>query len=304
MRLFDEIVALLSDDKASLGSALLKTKVLVRRLGHPELDPWINSELTGYPNGVRVPEYRVVGARLTGTVENRAWRRTNVDLATMHLPDDLRETLCTAHMGQSVVELERFATAAEGTLASPVPPEICAILGQAYSGSHVTSAKSVIGTTQIAGVLTEIRSRLLDFILGLQDRLGDIPEEDMKKAAEGINAAEMFRNTVIGANATIIIGNHNHTTVTNVAKGDMRTLHQALADAGVSKADLEALDSAIGEDGETAQQTGRFGPRVAAWIGSMVQKAATGGWNVAIGAAGNLLATAIGHYYGQPGLPG
>lgn len=300
MRHFDEIISLLSDDKASLASALLKTKVLLRRLGHPEIEPWINDELTGYRADARVPDYRIVGARLTGTLENMARRQTGVGLATWHLPDHVRENLCTAHLGQSVVELESFATAQEGTLASPVPPELYGILGQAYSGGHVTSARSVIGTTQIAGVLTEIRSRLLDFLLNLQDTMGDVPESDMKKAAEGINARELFNNTVIGANATIIVGSHNQTTVCNVAKGDLAALQKVLADAGIARDDLAALDHAIGEDGDTPHQTRQLGPRVGAWIGTMVQKAATGAWQIGIGAGGNLLASAIALYYGHP----
>ncbi|WP_250519214.1 hypothetical protein [Caballeronia sp. ATUFL_M1_KS5A] len=300
MRLFDEIVDLLSNDRASLGSALLKTKILMHRIGHKELDPWINDELNGYPADAVVPEYRIVGARLTGTLENIARRYSGVTLATLHLPEKVRENLCTAHLGHSVVELEGFATAKDGTVATAVPPELYGLLGQAYDGAHVTNARSIIGATQVAGVLVEIRSRLLDFVLNLQDKIGNIAEEDMKKAAEGINAQEMFNSAVFGANATIIVGSHNRASVSNVsAKGDVSHLHSALEASGVNPQDLEALDGAINADGDAPYRSKVFGPKVSEWMGKMVQKAATGSWQVGIGAAGNLLATALSGYYGH-----
>ncbi|WP_157646043.1 hypothetical protein [Burkholderia ubonensis] len=299
MQLFDDIVTLLSDDKGSLASALLKTKVLMHRIGQKELDSWINSELNGYGSNDQVPDYRIVSTRLTGTVQNLAWRQTGATLPTFHLPEEVRERFCTADLGHSVAELEALATATEGTLGSAIPPEFYDLLSQAYDGAHVTSAKSVLSTTQIAGVLVEIRSRLLEFVLNLQDKIGDIPEKDMKKAAEGINTHELFNRAVFGSNTTIIVGNQNTSTVTNtINKGDLGRLQEILRDSGIAQTDVQKLNQAIVEDGDAPLQTKSFGPKVGAWIGNMVQKAATGGWNIGVGAAGNLLATAISNYYG------
>ena len=47
MRLLDEIIELLSDRKGSLTDALLKTKVLMHKIGHQELAEWVNNELNG-----------------------------------------------------------------------------------------------------------------------------------------------------------------------------------------------------------------------------------------------------------------
>ncbi|CAL8474786.1 hypothetical protein [Caballeronia sp. S22] len=300
MRLFDEIVSLLSDADASLASGLLRTKILVRRIGHNELEPWINNELNGYKAETNVPDHRIVGARLIGTVENMRWRQTGVTLPTLHLPANIRESLCTARLGHSVVELEGFNAAKDGTVATTVRPELYGVLGRPYDGAHVTGARSVIGTTQIAGVLVEIRSRLLDFVLGLQDSIGNIAEEDLKKAGEGINAQEMFNSAIFGANTTIVLGANNSTSVSNtVSKGDIGQLRRTLEKSGVEQTDLASLEQALADDGETPYQSRSIGPKVASWIGNMVQKAATGGWQVGIGAAGNLLAPAISAYYGH-----
>ena len=57
MRLLEEIVNLLSDKGGSLTDALLKTKVLMHRIGHKELAGWVNDELNGYP---RIGRYRTI----------------------------------------------------------------------------------------------------------------------------------------------------------------------------------------------------------------------------------------------------
>ena len=299
MQLFDDIISLLSDDKGSLATALLKTKVLMHRIGHKDIDGWLNSELNGYPRGGAVPDYRIVSAHLTGTVENLARRYTNVTLATLHLPDDFRERFCTEHLGHSVAELQEFAVAKEGSVSSAVPPEFYGILGKPYDNAHVTSARSVIGSTQIAGVLVEIRSRLLEFVLNLQDKLRDVPEAELKKAAAGVNTQGLFTSAVFGSNTTIIVGNQNTTTVTNtINEGNIGQLEQVLREAGVAQDDLVTLNQAITDDGNAPKQTKSFGPKVAHWIGNMMQKAASGGWQIGVSAAGNLLSSAISHYYG------
>lgn len=302
MKLFDDIVDLLSDDNGSLSSALLKTKVLMHRIGHKDLDGWLSAELNGYPRfGDVVPEYRKIGAQVVGTIENVAQRRTNVTLPTLHLSKDLREKFCEAHLGHSVKELEQLALGKEGTVASQIAPEFYPILSQAYKHVKVTDARSVVATTRISGILVEIRSRLLDFVLRLQGQIGDAPEDELKKAAEGVDTQGLFRSTVIGANATFIIGNQNTTTITNtVSQGNLEMLLEALREARVPQEDLTLLKSAIADDGDTPKQTKSFGPRVASWVGNMVGKAASGGWQIGIAAAGNLLSTAISGYYGIP----
>lgn len=40
-----------------------------------------------------------------------------------------------------------------------------------------------------------------------------------------------------------------------------------------------------------------FGPKVSAWMGKMMQKAANGSWEVGVAAAGTLLSQALSKYY-------
>jgi len=300
MQLLKDIVTLLSDKHGSLTDALLKTKVLLHRIGHKELADWVNDELNGYGEGKSVPAYRVVRARLLGNVQNSAWRFSKHGLPTAHLPDDMRKSLLEAPLRESVGVLEQFAAKPDSSLSIPVPPEFNGLLGKPIQNAWVTSAWTQIEATQVLSVLIEIRSRLLDFVLNLQDQIGDVAEDNMKEAAQGIDAAGMFASAVFGDNATVVIGNSNETTITNaVTKGDFAALAKAFKATGVSDAEIAELQAAVSDDDPKAvAQTKQFGPKVKTWMGKMSEKAIGGAWSIGIAAGGKLLADALGNYYG------
>lgn len=299
MKLLNVIVDLLSDKSGSLTDALLKTKVLLHRIGHKELAQWVNDELNGYGQDKPIPSYRIIGNRLVGHVQNPGWRHENISLPTAHLPDDLNKRVTIAELNQSVGALEQYA-ASTGSLTSPVPPELYSAISKAFDNGWVTSAWTQIEATQIVGVLIEIRSRLLDFALTLQDQLGEVEEDDMKEAAKGVDAPGMFASTIYGDNHTFIVGNSNVTTITNtVTKGDFNSLAETLKKAGVDAADVEDLHAAVGEDDAVAVAEKKdYGPKVKAWMGKMATKAIGGAWNVGLAVGGKLLTDALGAYYG------
>ncbi|MFM0123255.1 hypothetical protein P0D73_30905 [Paraburkholderia sp. RL18-101-BIB-B] len=301
MRLLEEIVNLLSDKDGSLTDALLKTKVLMHRIGHKELAGWVNDELNGYPKDLSVPDYRVIPIRLHGDVSNIAWRHPATQLPTAHLDKEMREKFRIEKLRQSVQVLEQLSKGAD-SLMRPVQPEFYALLakGGIDPSFHIDRAWVQFEPTQIVNVLIEVRSRLLDFALNLQGELGDVTDDKMKEAAKGIDAPGMLASAVFGDNATFVFGNNNATTITNtVNKGDFASLEKAFRDRGVSEADVAELKAAVDEDDPiVVAETRQFGPKIKAWMTTMTAKAINGVWGVGIGAAGNLLADTIGRYYG------
>lgn len=78
-------------------------------------------------------------------------------------------------------------------------------------------------------------------------------------------------------------------------------LFSQLARHGVVQADAEALRTAITADKNAPELANKqFGPRVKGWIDTMIRKAAAASWQVELGIAGSLLATAIQRFYGWP----
>ncbi|TKC89321.1 hypothetical protein FAZ69_10230 [Trinickia terrae] len=300
MQLLKDIVTLLSDKDGSLTDALLKTKVLMHRIGHKELAGWVNDELNGYADGTPVPAYRVIPVRLAGNLRNIAWYYQDQTLPTGHLSDKERKYLTQNELRESIRVLEEYASNPTGHLIHRLAPEFYGKLSEALDGVWVESAWTQMASTQVMNVLIEVRSRLLDFALNLQGELGDVAEDNMKEAAKGIDAAGMFASAVFGDNATVVIGSSNETTITNtVTKGDFTALAKAFKATGVSETDVDELKAAVDDDDPKAvAETKQFGPRVKAWMGRMSAKAIDGAWSIGIGAAGNLLAVALGSYYG------
>ena len=98
------------------------------------------------------------------------------------------------------------------------------------------------------------------------------------------------------------MGNVDHSKVTqnleiSVVKGDFESLRKNLSEFKVEQSDIDELQIAIKSEPVITEQA-KFGHKVGAWIGKMVQKAATGAWDISINTAGNILAILIAKYYG------
>jgi hypothetical protein len=85
--------------------------------------------------------------------------------------------------------------------------------------------------------------------------------------------------------------------VFNVGTKDFASLKKLLLEKGADPTDISELKEALDSD-PMPTNPASFGPKVSSWIGNMVAKATTGGWQIGVGAAGNLLAQAIAKYYG------
>jgi len=301
MQLLNDIVTLLSDKSGSLTDALLKTKVLMHRIGHKELAEWVNDELNGYPLNKPLPDYRTISVRLYGNVSNIAWRHAATQLPTFHLTKEQRARFSVGELRESIQVLEQYA-ASDNSLTRPVAPEWYHTLakGGIQSSFSIEKAWTQFEPNKIVHMLIEVRSRLLDFALNLQGELGDILEENMKEAAKGIDAPGMFAASIHGDNHTFIMGNGNVTSINNtVTKGDVTALAEAFKNSGVSDADVAELQDAVGlDDSDAVAETKQFGPRVKAWMTKMSGKAIDGAWAIGIGAGGKLLADALHSYYG------
>jgi hypothetical protein len=302
VKLLEDIVNALIDDGGSLNQALLRTKVLLHRLGQPELVEWVSSELTGYGPDDALPEYRRATGRIVGNVSNGFHTHKNHTLPVLHLSEQHLEYLQGngLRMGLDVLEHLALGAADNNALVVPLPPEFNAKLGEPLSeGFFVATAWRQIELSQVRQTLTVVRSRLLDFILKLQDKIGaDMSEEEAKTAVARIDVGQMFAGAVIGDNATFVIGSHNHSKISNTSvKGDRDALAAELRAKGVSDADISLLNAALDID-PAPTEIGQYGPAVRGWMKNMFEKAVEASWNIELGIVGGLLTSALQRYYG------
>lgn len=302
MKLLDDIIGLLSDGGDNLTDALMKTKVLLHKLGHKELVGWVNNELNGYGGDDEVPPYRVLPAQVCANFSNMAYQANAHPIPTRHLDESYRESLETVKMTQSIAVLERFIENNEGSLQRPIAMEANHLLERGLAkGVHIHQAWSDIQLSGVTSIVTQVRSRLLDFLLELNENFeGEMTDEEVRERAATTDAASMFNNAMFGDHATIIVGNQNDQRVTaTVVKGDFTSLSQALVEHGVSESDIEELKVAIATDAtDGAPEDKQFGDCVKAWMQRMLGKAVDASWQIELGVASSLLASALQRYYG------
>lgn len=304
MKLLNEIIDSLSTQESSLTGALLKTKVLLHQIGHKELAEWVNHELNGYPHDRDLPVYRILPAQVLANLANQAYQVNSHPIPLGHLDADARQRFETARMYQSLAVLEKLTTDEDGFLESPIPMEFNGVFGKSLANGYmIQRVWSSIGKPDVEQIFVQVRSRLLDFVLELKEKIGDdVPEQEIKHRSNSIDASSLFNSAIFGNNTTIVVGNHNSQDVTNImAKGDFPALAAYLKKHGINESSIVDLQTAIKADENALEvKQKQFGPAVKSWLKVMLSKAVDSSWNIELGIVSSLLATALQTYYGWP----
>lgn len=301
MKALNEAIDLLSSQSGSLTDALLKIKVVMFAIGHKELTEWANNELNGYTSLDAVPEYRIIGSRAMGLLEDIVRHYPTSQLPTSHLDDERRKFLLESKIHQPISVVQGFAEGKEGGhIKSPLPPEWFSAFKKGLA-EHIWVSNAWIQTepTQYLEIVMTVRSRLLDFALELKSQLGDAEgDSEVKEAAKKIDAASMFNGAVFGNNTIVIVGDNNKASIQNeIKRGDFESLAAVLRKNKVAEADVAELQTAIQDDG-TDTVNKKPGSAVQGWMKKMLGKAVDTSWQIELGIAGNLLTDALKAYYG------
>lgn len=299
MKLVDDLIDLLSDRDPSLTDALMKTKVLLHKLGRKDLAKWVNAELTGYPGDSQIPDYRHLNGHVKGNVTNGIYTQSKHPLPTLQLKPKTRESFERIPIPDSISAIEELASG-EGQLQRPIPLEANHLFNEVLTnGYQVQLAWCDIGQGQLSQILTQVRSRLLDFLLELNEQLDDISDDEgVRKIGASQQTASMFNNAIFGDNVTIMVGNHNHQEIRNkINHGDFDSLANVLRENEVQEEQIEELRVAVAADGEVDHANDQLGPNVRSWIKGMLGRAVDASWQIELGIASNLLTAALMKFY-------
>lgn len=302
MEIIDQLIEELTDKNAKLVDTLIKAKVLAFKLKNQPLKDWLEHEINGYGTAP-LREYRVTSCQITGTISDGFTTAKNYPVPLGGFGEKLRKIMTTWNVDISISALEKFTVEDNRTVGKVIPPELYSDLSLSLgNGYAVIYARQEVSVTQIVQILTSIRSKLLDFLLQLNEEVGEV--EDVKAFVQGpaqdkVNS--LFNSTVFGDNTTIIVGDRNTQTVHNitVTKGNLQSLERLFSEHGISVEDIAVLKSVIDKDNPKPDKK-EFGDKVKAWMKTMMGKAVDSSWKISLGVAGKLLADAIGQYYGWP----
>ncbi|CAG37443.1 AbiTii domain-containing protein [Desulfotalea psychrophila] len=300
MKIIEDIIELLSSGESNLSGALLKTKVLLHKLGEKKLLEWVNGELQGYPNKDLLPEYRILRLTVQGNISNGFCRATNHILPTLHLEDDLRDKIETAYMTKSIAVVEEYSRGSD--IKMTIAPEMYSYIANGLADKfYVESAWGCYSAGAMTQIITEVTSRLLGFMLDVSENFTEeLDSQSMKTRSKEVGVSELFNNAVFGDNTTIVVGNSNSQNINNVvSKKDLESLKSLLRENGVSTKDINELNDAIVLDKDCEEHKIRnFGSNVSTWVKKMISKTGTTAWDINVGVAGSLLASSISKFYG------
>jgi hypothetical protein len=107
-------------------------------------------------------------------------------------------------------------------LSRQIPMELNRHLGKQLDASYqIESAWCVMATHDVKGICTQVRSRLLDFLLELKDSVGGTAtESELREKSNSLDAQSMFNSAIFGPNATILIGHQSSITATQTITGN------------------------------------------------------------------------------------
>ena len=180
-------VAALIEDAAGgdvpVDQLLRRLKVVATRAGLPELETWVQNELSGYNDSNDLPAYRgpfaahVLGY-FSGPFQSSA---QNVPIASVAFPEELRHgRLFEVRFLDSVAELESLQSA--GTeLRIPWPADalmLCQSLVQRgkvdFNGHILQEAHQVVSRSTVVGILRTVQDRILTLALRLEQENPDL----------------------------------------------------------------------------------------------------------------------------------
>lgn len=294
--LITEIQSLAASESSNIADLLRKCLVVSKKLKLPEFEKWVDSELNGYENPADVPEYRFIRCTLH-------LRNPYHGLIPLGIEDPKIENhFSNVPIVQSVGSIKSLLDKNEsGHLTIPFSGEESLMISRS-NGCHGLPPVRQASVSHVHGILDSIRNKILQLALGFEE-VGIIGEgmsfsnDEKKQASELQNInIENFQGVFGNVSDSTV----NQTNTIEIKKNDFESLARHLKDElGVEFADIGSLQNAIEEDAKVSTpDNNSFGTKVSEWVGYMVSKAASGSWNVGVGAAGGFLANALTKFYG------
>ena len=303
MNQLEEIITILSSGDEGTTNALLKTKVLMYAIGKKELAAWVNHELNGYPDNMPLPDYRTVPARILADANNGVRLYTAYPLPISYLNDEDYEDATTASLRLSISQIEQLVVNAgdNHSIQQPIPLDFAYFkyCENVVTDYEITRCYKEIAIHNFTNILTQVRSRLLDFVLELTEYASAVPGANtMIDKLKNVDAASIFESAIFGDHTVINLGDSSSFNITNnVIKNDIAALRRHLETEGVSNEDLIDLEVAINSDGPIAPRSKNYGTAVGQWFSGMISKAATGTTGIGVAAITELLSSALKKYY-------
>ncbi len=287
MTLLRDIQNEATESTVPVSTVLRRAQTLAFRLSHEPLKQWTRNELEGYPSIDVLPDYRrfSLGALpVKGEFVDPTGIYSNIPIAPTQVPDYARERLFTPAFMQGVAEYE--ALLATGLHEFPIPwtgDEVLLMRQTALPG--LTRAAQMMSSNTIAGMLDQVRNRILSFSLEIEQENPDAGEaKPGEQPIPEATVTNIFHNTIHGSHNVIAAAGHNARITVSHPRIDKAWpgLQQRLVQLGVPREEVESLEAALHLDGDPS---GELGPATQSWVGRLTARVSSGAVALADGVA-------------------
>lgn len=289
-----EIQRLATENQGDISDLLRKALLAATKLKLEDFKDWVSKELNGYRDG-DVPRYREVRASVY-------LKNPYHGLIPVFFPsDEIADAFCNIEIRDPIGNIVSILSKQDDSKTGPIypltPNQVNFLISQ-QGGLNIPPVRT-ISSSVLATIVDAVRTNILEWSLKLEEK--GILGEGMAFSQEEKDVA--FKSHEINIhNFQGILGNVENSSVTQnlemaISKNDFESLKTYLLSVGVQNGDITELQNAITYD-NPPKLKGNFGDNVSGWMGKMITKAASGSWQIGVGAAGSLLAKAISLYYG------
>lgn len=290
--LVEQLQELALDPNSDIEGLLNKALFVSRKLKIKDFRKWCELELEGYGKE-ELPTYRQLRGQLKAV--NRVY-----GYIPFIIPPELDEIVTLIEINQGIGELNNLLKQEGDSFINIITPEMRQILLEMQKDQFSQlEPRVVFARTQLMGVLTKIRTIILNWSMQLEEDgiLGEGLKfsKEEKKAAMSVSHFNIQNMQGVVGNVSGGIINQNNQM--KIKEMDFDSLAKHLAENNVAFSDIQTLKEAIEHD-PTPNIASKLGERVSGWIGAMVGKAANGSWDISVATAGTLLAESIAKYYG------
>jgi hypothetical protein len=291
---------------AAMGSAvpldevLRQCLVLAARLKYEPFRIWVIQELNGYPPDAELPSYRSIRVQIQFNAISLAWKANKQSVPPGVFPPELAKKATAVDLPSGVAQIEAWAENRDGVRLS-LPGDVYHHLANCVQNGELTSAWYAVSGEALRGVLSTIRTRIVEFTLEIEEafpNLEDVPPGPGEATTEKV--AHIFNVTVLGAGNVVNLGGGSgfiQNVQQHVAIGDLESLKAFLREQGIESAELVELDEVIknaGANDLTDEQSG-----IRRWIDKATKSISGGSKKLVQEAIKELVLLSIRYYFGE-----
>lgn len=304
MSLLYQIQESVVQDGSSLGSILLKLRLLAARLGSDNLEEWVRHESEGYSIKDVLPEYRIVGISYFGQFSGPFGSGIkNAPIPSLLIAQFANDSWNQHEVRESIAAVGDLVrdSAERGVVRVEASNLILPLQGKVYPDYGCNSIEGKISTIALSEILQAVRSKVLELTIELEKSIPAAAlitfgtqnmDKDNATKAQQITQQIIYGNVEnaisggSGSNVTVNIQSHNKESVVNYLK-----------ESGLPESDANEFAQII-ESEKPSSPEEPFGEAAKNWIASNLRKAIDGTWKIGVAVATKVLTEAALKYYG------